>query len=314
MSLLTTVMSHTLDEGYAQAAAGRRAAPGAPLPRPLRARLWLACGLLLAALVVTLGAAHAREAAPAVAREREDLLERVDAGTARLDRLQEDVDALREDVAAMRRDVLADQDARDSPAAVLAGATEVEGPGVELTVDDAERASGGVAGTPRDDGFADTGRVRDRDLQRVVNGLWQAGAEAISVNGQRLTALSAIRAAGDAVLVDNRPLVPPYTLLAIGGGAEFADGFDATPAGRYLAELGDDYGIRVSARVRDDLRLPAATNPAVRTATPVPEPGEEADAASDGAAPDGSAPDGAGPGSDAASGGAAAGNTGEGNQ
>ncbi|MFR9725095.1 DUF881 domain-containing protein [Streptomyces sp. MS19] len=272
MSLLTTVMSHTLDEGYARAARGRRAAAGAPLPRPLRARLWLAGGLLLAALVVTLGAAHARQAAPTVAREREELLERVEAGTDRLDSLQEDVNALREDVAAMRRGVLADEGAEDSPTALLAGATAVEGPGVELTVNDAERAqdAGGATG---DDGFSDTGRVRDRDLQRVVNGLWEAGAEAISVNGQRLTALSAIRAAGDAVLVDNRPLVPPYTLLAIGGGAEFADGFDATPAGAYLAELRDDYGIRVATRLRDDLRLPAAANPAIRTATPLDDTG-----------------------------------------
>ena len=43
--------------------------------------------------------------------------------------------------------------------------------------------------------------------------LWQSGAEAIAINGQRLTSFSAIRAAGDAILVDNRPLVPPYTVL-----------------------------------------------------------------------------------------------------
>ena len=46
----------------------------------------------------------------------------------------------------------------------------------------------------------------DRDLQVIVNGLWAAGAEAIAVNGQRLTACSAIRSAGEAILVDFRPL------------------------------------------------------------------------------------------------------------
>ncbi|CAM5647734.1 membrane protein [Streptomyces purpurascens] len=55
-------------------------------------------------------------------------------------------------------------------------------------------------------------------MQRVVNGLWESGAEAVSINGQRLTALSAMRAAGDAILVDNKPLVPPYTVLAVGAG------------------------------------------------------------------------------------------------
>ncbi|MFD7513058.1 hypothetical protein ACFV5N_27485, partial [Streptomyces sp. NPDC059853] len=59
MSLLTTVMNHTLDEGYAQAAARRHSEGTAGLPRGLRAKLWLAAGLVLAGLVVTLGAVQA---------------------------------------------------------------------------------------------------------------------------------------------------------------------------------------------------------------------------------------------------------------
>ena len=47
-----------------------------------------------------------------------------------------------------------------------------------------------------------------QDLQIVVNGLWDAGAEAISVNGQRLTSKSAIRFAGQAILVNYRPADP----------------------------------------------------------------------------------------------------------
>ena len=50
---------------------------------------------------------------------------------------------------------------------------------------------------PRTD-ETDDGRVTDRDLQTVVNEVWAAGAEAVAVNGQRLTSLSAIRSAGDA--------------------------------------------------------------------------------------------------------------------
>ena len=45
-----------------------------------------------------------------------------------------------------------------------------------------------------------------RDLQIVVNGLWASGAEAVSVNGQRLTSKAAIRFAGQAILVNYRPL------------------------------------------------------------------------------------------------------------
>ncbi|ARQ71836.1 DUF881 domain-containing protein [Streptomyces marincola] len=268
MSLLTAVMSHTLDEGYAQAA-GRRAAGRPELPRTLRARLWLAGGLALAAAVVTLGAAQAREAEPVLAREREELLARVEAGTAELDALQAEVDALRAGIDAAQRDAAGDAGSPDGElAALLAGTTAVTGPGIELVVDDAENATGAAVGGPRDGSFADTGRVRDRDLQRVVNGLWRAGAEAVSVNDRRLTAVSAIRAAGEAVLVDNRPLVPPYTLLAVGPGDELAAAFSATAEGRYLETLREDFGIRSATTVHDELRLPAASGLSTRTARP----------------------------------------------
>ena len=49
-----------------------------------------------------------------------------------------------------------------------------------------------------------------------MNGLWSVGAEAIAVNGQRLTAQSAIRSAAGAILVNYRPLKPPYRVEAIG--------------------------------------------------------------------------------------------------
>ncbi len=159
---------------------------------------------------------------------------------------------------------------RSELVALLAGAVPVEGPGIKLVVDDAEDAGQGGAGGPRQStSFADTGRVRDRDLQRVVNGLWESGAEAISVNGQRLTALSAIRAAGDAILVDNKPLVPPYTLLAIGDGERLSGEFQNSSDGRYLDVLQDDYGIRTGISVQDRVRLPAAPSLTVRTAEPV---------------------------------------------
>ena len=105
-------------------------------------------------------------------------------------------------------------------------------------------------------------------MQRVVNGLWASGAEAITVNGQRLTALSAIRAAGDAILVDNKPLVPPYTVLAIGDGKRLSTAFQSSADGQYLRVLQDDYGIRASVSVQGTLRLAAAPSLIVRYAKP----------------------------------------------
>lgn len=68
MSLLTNVMDHSLDEGYAEAAARKEAEGAGGLPKTARAKLALAAGLVLAALVVTVGAANARLAAPSSPR------------------------------------------------------------------------------------------------------------------------------------------------------------------------------------------------------------------------------------------------------
>lgn len=272
MSLLTNVMDHSLDDGYAEAAARKKAEGEGGLPKTLRAKLGLAVGLVLAALVVTVGAAQARVAAPVVAKEREELIDRIDRETEAADRLEDSVDELRADVGARQREAIGHggNSDRSELVGILSGAVAVQGPGVKLVVDDAKDTSAGGDGDPRStSGFSDTGRVRDRDMQRVVNGLWESGAEAVSINGQRLTALSAIRAAGDAILVDNRPLVPPYTVLAVGDGRNLSDRFQNSADGLYLHALQENYGIRTAISVEDDLRLPAAPSVTVRTAQPI---------------------------------------------
>ncbi|ALC31012.1 MULTISPECIES: DUF881 domain-containing protein [Streptomyces] len=269
MSLLNNVMDHSLDEGYAEASARRKADGSAGLPRTLRSKLWLAAGLVVAALVVTLGAAEARVSAPVVAKEREELIDRINAETRAADTLESEVDALRHDVSERQRKAL-EQHGGDQGelVALLSGATPVEGPGVKLVVDDAKNTDQGGGGPRESSSFADTGRVRDRDMQRVVNGLWEAGAEAIAINGQRLTALSAIRAAGDAILVDNRPLVPPYTVLAVGDGKNLAAAFRDSADGQYLNALKESFDIRTSLSDQAKVRLPAAPSLIVRTAEP----------------------------------------------
>ncbi|MBK3584084.1 DUF881 domain-containing protein [Streptomyces microflavus] len=269
MSLLNNVMDHSLDDGYAEASARRRADGSAGLPRTLKSKLGLAAGLVVAALVVTLGAAEARVSAPVVAKEREELIDRINAETRAADTLESDVDKLRTDVSERQRKALERHGGDQGElVALLSGATPVEGPGVKLVVDDAKNTDQGGGGPRESSSFADTGRVRDRDMQRVVNGLWESGAEAIAINGQRLTALSAIRAAGDAILVDNRPLVPPYTVLAVGDGKNLAAAFQDSADGQYLNALKESFDIRTSLSEQAKVRLPAAPSLIVRTAEP----------------------------------------------
>ncbi|MBM9622818.1 DUF881 domain-containing protein [Streptomyces zhihengii] len=279
MSLLTNVMEHSLDDGYAEASA-RRAESGG-LPKTLRARLGLAAGLVLAAAVVTVGAAEARVSAPVLAKERVELIDRVEAQTESVDDLERTVESLRADVQERQRKALSEDGGGHADlTGLLAGATPVEGPGVKLVVDDAKDTAQGGDGPRESSGFSDTGRVRDRDMQRVVNGLWESGAEAVAINGQRLTALSAIRAAGDAILVDNRPLVPPYTVLAVGDGDKLSTAFQDSADGQYLHALQESFGIRTRISAEESVRLPAAPSLIVRTAEP------ETDAAAQGGGQD----------------------------
>ncbi|MEW2358486.1 DUF881 domain-containing protein, partial [Spirillospora sp. NPDC029432] len=138
-------------------------------------------------------------------------------------------------------------------AADAAAATGVSGPALVLTLDDAPRED---AREPR----PDEGRVYDQDLQILVNGLWAAGATAIGVNGRRLTPTTAIRTAGEAILVDYRPLSAPYEITALAAGrdarARLRAAFEGSEAGRRARLLHDRYGIRYGVRAPDRAELP----------------------------------------------------------
>jgi uncharacterized protein YlxW (UPF0749 family) len=264
MWLLSDLIDHSMDEGYAQAAA-RRAEPGSAQPVTRRA-VALLVGFGLAGLVLAAAAAHTRAAAPSVAVERTALIERIRAQAERADALQRQLDGLRAEVDRIRGSAL-DLTAAGSAAraeldqlTAVSGAVQVRGPGVRVVVDDAS-PSRPAAGS--DSGY---GRVLDRDLQRLLNGLWAAGAEAVSINGQRLTALTAIRSAGDAILVAYRPLSPPYEIIALGDPEQLEVDFVDGPGGRWFRVLQDNYGIRFSVTRADDLRLPAASGLTLRLA------------------------------------------------
>ena len=95
------------------------------------------------------------------------------------------------------------------------------GPGVRVVVDDAPGADSA------------RNQVLDTDLQRLVNGLWEAGAEAIAINGQRLTNLSTIRHAGGRDHGERRSLRPPYVVSAIGNQDTLPARFAETSAVRH---------------------------------------------------------------------------------
>jgi uncharacterized protein YlxW (UPF0749 family) len=215
-------------------------------------------------------------------RIRGALITDIQAESRTSDDLAAQLEELRTEVGQARDDALAatavGQQALDQLARAerAAGAVPVTGPGLLVTLANAEAdtdadpvGGGSGQGDPR-------GRVRDGDLQLVVNALWAAGAEAISINGQRLGPTSAIRFAGEAVLVDFRPVTNPYEVSAIGDPDEMSARFLASPEVNALAVISETFGLRFEFAKEDELSLPAATTPELRSARPA-VPGPAAD-------------------------------------
>ena len=143
------------------------------------------------------------------------------------------------------------------------GAVPVEGSGVRVTLDDAPASH--AAGS---DG---SGVIVDSDLRAAVNGLFIAGAQAISINGQRLTTQTAIREAGGAILVDYRPLSPPYTIDAI-GPSNLGSAFTAGDTAQLFVTDHQLYGLGFTIDDHQRLTLPSAANVVVHYAKPLESP------------------------------------------
>ncbi|MCW2948171.1 MAG: hypothetical protein JWR24_4888 [Actinoallomurus sp.] len=263
MSLLADLLAGTgLEPGY-KAAAVRRAASGDRRSRyGTGARLFAAT--LVLGLLGAVAVAQVRRGEPVAERQRRALIAQIRQRTEETDGLQRQADELRGQTERLRQSALARSDAGRRAreeldrVAVAVAAVPVSGAAAVVTVDDAHGARGTAA--------QQDGRIYDQDLQELVNGLWAAGATAVAVNGQRMTATTAIRSAGDAILVDYRPLSPPYAVTAAGDPGTIENAFADSPAGRAFRTLKTTFGIRYDIRKEDSVRLPAAPAPRLRYA------------------------------------------------
>jgi uncharacterized protein YlxW (UPF0749 family) len=149
------------------------------------------------------------------------------------------------------------------------------GRGLEVRLSDSRR---GHKAAERD---RESLSVHDVDLQLVVNALWAAGGEAVAVNGQRLVATSPIRAAGETITVNFRPLVPPYKIEVIGVDKQE---FERSAVARRFRQWAEEYGLGFSLKARSKIDVPAyagtlqlssarPVDPAPAPAAPPPSPG-----------------------------------------
>lgn len=146
-----------------------------------------------------------------VSERVEDLTRKLNTVTEERDVLAEEVLSLRERLKNVRDNdqAMADLQEELQNANMAAGLISVEGPGVIITLDDSIRNL-----QPGEN--PNNTLVHDKDILTLVNELRSSGAESISVNGQRLTALSEIRCAGTTILVNWNKIGPPFVIKATG--------------------------------------------------------------------------------------------------
>lgn len=191
--------------------------------------------------------------ARATDRQPQNLPDLVRAESARLDETQAEVAALRADV-----DQLFSERAAANPEAIspelefAAGRVAVTGPGLQVELWDSP-----LAANPPQDFQPDDLVVHQQDLEAVINALWAGGAEAVTVQGQRVTSTTSIRCVGNVLLLNGGTYSPPYQIAAIGDADAMEDALmDSEPVRIYL-EYVDAVRLGWSVERQNTLEMPS---------------------------------------------------------
>jgi uncharacterized protein YlxW (UPF0749 family) len=252
--LLVLITAEALERDY-QMVAQRRVASGDQPHGRARAsgRAGVIAVVAVFGVLLTIAAVQTSENADIDNASRESLIERIEARRAAVQDLQRDISDLRESNSsddAARLDLgdqVNDVETTAADLGTVSGFTPVTGPGIRIELDNSA-----FSGDP------DTEHIRDSDLALLVNALWTAGAEAIAINGQRISPRTAIRNSGTAIEVNSTGIAPPYNVQAIGNNDTLASRLLETSSGAAFAVLAGDYGWSYEVDNVDDMRLPAA--------------------------------------------------------
>src|ERR1700682_3615242 len=141
---------------------------------------------------------------------------------------------------------------RSTRLAVDAGLDPMHGPGLVVTLNDAQRDAEGRF--PRD-ATPDDLVVHQQDIQAVLNALWSAGAEGIQMQDQRIIGTSAPRCVGNTLLLNGRTYSPPYTVTAIGDAGAMQAALAAAPLVTLYKQYVVRFGLGYAEESRADVQL-----------------------------------------------------------
>ena len=153
---------------------------------------------------------------------------------------------------------------------IRAGLTALEGPGVTVTLDDNKNILIGD----------DPNRyvIHYENLLFIVNDLRNAGAEAISINGQRIVVSSEIRCVGNVILINTTRLAPPFVISAIGDPTALAEAVDYSSTYQQLLLSGFPVSCKATDIHSTEIQVPAYTG-SFSTKALTPEPIDETEEA-----------------------------------
>lgn len=175
--------------------------------------------------------------------------------------LQEDVDGLAAQLAALESlddpgIALERTQEQIADLAPVVGLTEVTGPGVTVTLDDADAPS------PLPDGLTgDDYIVHQQDVQGVVNALWRSGASGVTVMGQRLINTSSVRCVGNTVILQGQVYSPPFVISGVGDLDRMMTALEEDESVQFFRQWAKVVGMRYEVTQTRELVLPPYTGP-----------------------------------------------------
>ena len=232
----------------------RRRSPRSPGWRILTPVASVAVGVLLVTSAISSGGTDLRPG------RYDDLADLARAETSRVQALRQRVDDLNAEVERLGEQVsspaLRQEQRRIARLQAPAGLTAVEGPGLTVTLEDAPESVQDAAGEQVSNTI-----VHQQDIQAVVNALWLGGAEAMTLQGQRVVSTTGIKCVGNTVLLHGVTYSPPYVVSAIGDVSAMQASIASSPyIGAYL-EAVDQYQVGWELELEPRLTAPAYDGP-----------------------------------------------------
>ncbi|ROR92953.1 DUF881 domain-containing protein [Nocardioides aurantiacus] len=178
----------------------------------------------------------------------------------RTDQLQQRVADLTDEVDTLGRSV-GDAEVRELQAQVRelaapAGFEAVRGPALTVTLEDAP-AEVIAQATEKGEVGAEELVVHQQDIQAVVNALWIGGAEAMTLQGQRVISTTGIKCVGNTVVLHGVPYAPPYVITAVGGVTEMRRALDTSERIADYRDYAVAYDLGFAVRTDPEVTLPA---------------------------------------------------------